>query len=75
MQSNTSHDNPIYSGESSRGDLVQNRGTKRAREGSHIGDEGHKCIQVKALNTNNPIVSLKFDLNKLSRFTEDNSIK
>jgi hypothetical protein len=75
MQSNTSHDNPIYSGESSTGDLVQNRGTKRAREGSHIGDEDHESIQVKALNTDIHLVSLKFYHNKLSPFTEDNSIE
>jgi len=75
MQSNTSHDNPIYSGESSTGDLVQNRGIKRAREGSHIGDEDHESIQVKAIDTNERIVTLKFDLNKLSPFTEDNPIK
>lgn len=76
MQSNTSHDNPIYSGESSRGDLLQNRGTKRTRAGSHIGDEGHGSFQIKTLYLDNkPTVSFKFDLNKLSRFTEDNSIE
>lgn len=101
MQPNTSYNNPIYSGESSRGDLVQNRGTKKAREGSsdnsiysgesytadlvdnrvtkrfrtgsHIWDGGTDSIQVKAFNTKKPTVSLRFDINKLSRFIENNS--
>jgi hypothetical protein len=85
VQSDTSHSNPSYRGESSRGDLEQNRGTKRARgdleqnrgtkrarAGSHIGDER---IQVKAIDLNKPTVCLKFDLNMLSPFTEDNSIE
>ena len=74
MQSDTSHDNQIYSGESSRGDLVQNSGTKRSRAESPIGDIGDKSIQAKALDIGDPAVSLKFDLNKLSP-TEDNSIE
>lgn len=75
MQSNISYDNPIYSGESSRGDLVQNSGTKRSRAESPIGDIGDESIQVKALNLDEPTVSLKFDINKLYPFTENNTIE
>jgi hypothetical protein len=75
MQSNTNHYNPIYSGESSRGDLLQNRGTKRVREESHIGDQGNKSIIVGVYMEIEHTLTLNFDLNKLSPFTEDNSIE
>jgi len=74
MQLNTNNDNPINSGESSIGDLVKNSGTKRCREESPIGDKGDKSIQVKT-HKDSTYVSLKFDLNKLSPFTEDNTIE
>jgi hypothetical protein len=67
MQSNTSHDNPIFSGESSRVDLPQNRGTKIPFADLNKATETGNGVKVEVLEDSNgrEMAYLTFDVHKL----------